>query len=290
MTARRNSSSVPAITDATLLVRVRDLARSLQDRITSAFEEVEGGTFVPTPWSRPAGGGGEMRVLRGRVIEKAGVNVSHVWGPSNPFTGNPFDATGLSVIAHPANPKAPAVHLNVRAFAEYKAGEAPVADSSEPRTPHARWVGGGMDLTPMGFPFTADTTHFHEVCRRAIDRVDSGLYERFTKQAAEYFFVPHRNRERGVGGIFFDQEKTLTAARSFALVESVATYFLDAYLPILVRRIGEPFTEKDRDTQLQARATYAEFNLLYDKGTRFGFESGGNPDAILASMPPLVKW
>lgn len=231
-----------------------------------------------------------MRILRSRVLEKAAVNVSHVWGPSNPLTGNPFDATGISVIAHPANPKAPSVHMNVRAFVEYAAGSEPVGDSASAPDLVNRWVGGGMDLTPMGFPFDEDTRHFHDVCRRAVDAVDPARYEQYAKNAAEYFFIPHRNRERGVGGIFFDQVQSPDAGLDFDLIESLGSRFLEAYLPILMRRVGESFTEADRDMQLERRGHYAEFNLAYDRGTRFGFESGGNTEAILASMPPLARW
>lgn len=249
--------------------------KGLQSRIRDAYAALDPDAVVEErSWDRAGGGGGTMIVLRGPRVEKAGVNVSVVHGDASPMTGRPFFATGVSTIVHCFNPHAPTVHMNVRYFEE----------------PEGRWwFGGGMDLTPMGFPYADDTAHFHNVCRDAVESVVPGGYEPFRKWADEYFFVKHRGRVRGVGGVFFD-ERSGDAEREFALVRSVGDRFLDAYVPIARRRLDQPFTEAEKEAQLRARGVYAEFNLAYDRGTRFGFESGGNVDAILVSMPPVVKW
>jgi len=265
----------PAVSPAA--TRMQAYVEGLQDRIIAAFEALDGGKFERKTWTRPEGGGGRMAVLRGTKLEKAGVNTSAVWGERNPFTGNPFFATGISLIVHCQNPHAPTVHMNVRYFEERGAEG-------------KWWYGGGMDLTPMGFPYPEDTAHFHRVCREACDTQDPDYYDRFQKGAAEYFYVKHHHRERGVGGIFFDHHNTGDTDRDFGLVKAVGDRFLDAYLPIVERRTLQPYTPEEKEAQLKARAIYVEFNLLYDRGTRFGFESGGNPEAILVSMPPVVKW
>ena len=257
--------------------RMKAYVDDLQQRIIREFERVDGGRFEQKDWERPEGGGGRMAVIRSRHLEKAGVNVSAVWGEKNPITGNPFFATGLSLITHCRNPHAPTVHMNVRYFEER--GENGKS-----------WFGGGMDLTPMGFPYPEDTAHFHRVCKEACDAIDPDYYPRFTKWADEYFYIKHRHRVRGVGGVFFDSHNTGDTERDFALVRSIGDRFLDAYVPLLERRMGQPYTEEEKDRQLHARGLYVEFNLVYDRGTRFGFESGGNPEAILVSLPPLVKW
>lgn len=250
--------------------RMEEYVRALQDRIVGGLEEVESARFERKDWTRPEGGGGRMATVRGSCIEKGAVLVSAVHGPTNPLTGKPFHATGLSLIVHPANPHAATVHLNVRRFEEEGGG----------------WWGGGMDLTPMGVHHPEDAERFHAVLRKALgERYPAGKEE-----ADRYFFVPHRGRPRGAGGVFYDHLSSGDAERDFAFIRCVGDAFLDAYLPILRQRCDEPYSDEDRDTQLRERGVYVEFNLLYDRGTRFGFQSGGNPDAILASLPPLVRW
>ena len=241
-------------------------ARGLQERIVAGLAEVEPAPFEAKEWTRPEGGGGRMRVVRGEVIEKGAVLTSAVHGESNPLTGKPFHAGGLSLILHPASPHAPTVHLNVRHFDEEGGG----------------WWGGGMDLTPMGVRHEEDVERFHATLRDALGaRYDEGKAE-----ADRYFHVPHRQRARGAGGVFYDH----VTQDGFALARAIGDRFLDAYLPILARRGRMPATPQERERQLQERGVYVEFNLLYDRGTRFGFQSGGNPEAILMSLPPLVRW
>ena len=257
---------------------VNDL-KNLRDRICAAFESLESGgqKFVRTSWPYAKGsGGGEMSVLRGSTFEKAAVNWSGVEGPHFPGQpdGPPFFATGVSLITHMTNPKAPTVHFNIRYIEK--------GDSF--------WLGGGFDLTPMGFPYAEDTEHFHSVAKKALDKIDPKLYPVFKQNAKEYFFIKHYNRERGVGGIFFDHYSTQDSAQDLKMWNSVGDHFLDSIMPIYERRINEPYTTADRETQLKRRAHYVEFNLLYDRGTKFGFDSGGNPEAILCSMPPLASW
>lgn len=213
-----------------------------------------------------------MGILRGSVFEKAAVNWSGIEGDSFPMqdaTG-PFFATGISLITHMSNPHAPTVHMNLRFL----------------QTENACWLGGGYDLTPMGFPYLEDTKHFHKIARDTLDLFDASLYPKLSAEARNYFFIPHWRKERGVGGVFFDHQPI-----SFLPVwKSLGTSFLDAILPIYQKRISQPYTQKDREKQLQMRAHYVEFNLLYDRGTQFGFRSGGNPEAILCSMPPIATW
>ncbi|HTL12965.1 MAG TPA: oxygen-dependent coproporphyrinogen oxidase [Bdellovibrionota bacterium] len=250
----------------------------LRSRIISAFEEIEGGArFERKKWPHHSGkGGGEMAVLRGKVFEKAAVNWSGVEGDKFPGddASGPFFATGVSLITHMSNPKAPTSHFNIRYI---EAGD-------------RRWLGGGFDLTPMGFPYDEDTREFHAAAKHALDPFGADLYEKFSKAAKEYFTIRHYGRERGVGGIFFDHYSTGDLERDLGMWRAVGEGFLPALIPILKRRVNEPFTEKDRQVQLHRRAEYVEFNLLYDRGTQFGFRSGGNPEAILCSMPPLAAW
>lgn len=251
--------------------------KNLRDEIVGAFETLEPHhRFERKSWDHATGGGGEMSVLRGEVFEKAAVNWSGVSGPNFPMqdgTG-PFFATGVSLITHMRNPHAPTVHMNIRYI----------------ETDTTCWFGGGYDLTPMGFPYEEDTRHFHEVAKRTLDAHDAALYPDFSKQAKEYFYIPHRKKERGVGGIFFDHFNTNDFEEDRAMWRSVGNTFLDAILPIYKKRIDLPYTEEDRDKQLEMRGHYAEFNLVYDRGTKFGFASGGNTEAILCSLPPLAKW
>lgn len=252
--------------------------KNLRDEITQGFQEIESdGSFVKTPWDYHNGqGGGEMSVLRGKVFEKAAVNWSGVEGKSFPMQdgAGPFFATGVSLITHMSNPHAPTVHMNVR-FIETK---------------DRCWFGGGFDLTPMGFPYDEDTSHFHSVAKSSLDSFGPHFYNEFSKQAKEYFYIPHRKKERGVGGIFFDHFNTGDFDFDLSLWKSVGKSFLQTIIPIYKRRIHHPYNLSDKERQMELRAHYVEFNLLYDRGTKFGFQSGGNPEAILCSMPPQAKW
>lgn len=251
---------------------------ALRENIINAFEQLEPKErFQRAPWDYQKGqGGGEMAILRGSVFEKAAVNWSGVSGESFPMNdaAGAFFATGISLITHMHNPHAPTVHFNIRYI----------------ETAEKTWFGGGYDLTPMGFPYEEDTAHFHTVARDALLEFGDDLYTRFSQNAKEYFYIPHRKKERGVGGIFFDHYNTGAFEKDFALWRQVGNTFLETILPIYRRRIDTPFTPAEKQKQLEWRAHYVEFNLLYDRGTKFGFLSGGNPDAILCSMPPLAKW
>ncbi len=251
--------------------------KGLRDEIVTAFEKLEAGErFQRKPWDHHSGGGGEISVLRGNVFEKAAVNWSGVWGPHFPMqeASGPFFATGVSLITHMANPHAPTVHMNIR-YIE-------TADKS--------WFGGGYDLTPMGLPYAEDTEHFHAVAKNSLQPFGSDIYECFAQQAREYFYIPHWQKERGIGGIFFDHYNTGDRPKDLQLWQNVGKTFLEAIVPIYERRISQPYSGEDKERQLHMRGHYVEFNLLYDRGTRFGFLSGGNPEAILCSMPPVVKW
>lgn len=249
--------------------------KALRDSIITGFESIETqGKFELSEWPYKKGhGGGEMNVLRGEVFEKAAVNWSGVGGDQFPGSTekSPFFATGVSLITHMKNPKAPTVHFNIR-YIE-KDGD--------------WWLGGGFDLTPMGFPYDEDSQHFHAVAEKA---VGPKLYPQMKKAAAEYFYIPHYKRERGIGGIFFDHHRSGNDNEDFEMWKSVGDHFLESILPIYKKRVSEAYTEEDRLIQLKKRAHYVEFNLLYDRGTKFGFQSGGNPEAILCSMPPLAAW
>jgi coproporphyrinogen III oxidase len=263
---------------------VEEHFRGLRDRIVARLEQLEpsGAKFARTTWRRPGGGGGEMSEIRGELFEKGGCNFSSVSGERYPavpegstpgapraeeVAGKPFFATGVSLVMHPRNPFVPVVHLNVR-YLE-------VGDIF--------WFGGGTDLTPFA-PFDEDTAHFHGVLEKVCG---PEKYAHFSQWAREYFFLKHRNSERGVGGIFFDY---LRGNESWDLVKNVGDAFLPAYVPIVEKRRGAPATEADRAAQLRWRGRYVEFNLLYDRGTIFGLKSGGNVDAIFMSLPPLVSW
>lgn len=251
--------------------------KNLRENIIKAFESLESNDFFNRqPWVHHSGGGGEIALLRGKIFEKAAVNWSGVHGPQLPFAelGGPFFATGLSLITHMVNPHVPTVHMNIRYI----------------ETEKGNWFGGGYDLTPMGFNYLEDTEHFHNTAKTCLDRFDLALYPLFSKKAAEYFYIPHRKKERGVGGIFFDHWDTGNFDKDYAMWKNVGETFIDAILPIYVRRMAQPYSQEEKSIQLKARAHYAEFNLMYDRGTKFGFVSGGNPEAILCSMPPLASW
>jgi coproporphyrinogen III oxidase len=258
--------------------RTQIFLQDLREEIIAAFAhlEVTKATFERKPWTHHAGGGGEIGLLRGEVFEKAAVNFSAVQGDKFPGQDarGPFFATGVSLITHMRNPHAPTVHMNLRYI----------------ETPDEQWFGGGYDLTPMGQPYEEDTLHFHATAKAALDSFDLALYPQFSQAAREYFFIPHWKKERGVGGIFFDHYHTKDREIDFSLWKQLGNTFLSAILPIYQRRIHLPYQEKEILLQRKLRGHYVEFNLLYDRGTKFGFLSGGNPEAILCSMPPVASW
>ena len=265
---------------------VRAVAESftaLQERIVEALEVVDERGFRTDEWQRPEGGGGVTRVIEdGSVFERGGVNFSRVHGRNLPpsasasrprLAGKAFEAVGVSLVLHPRNPYCPTVHLNVRFFTTRE--ENPVW-----------WFGGGMDLTPY-YGFEDDARHFHATCRDALAPFGAECYPRFKRWCDEYFHLKHRDEPRGIGGIFFDD---LAEPSSFDLVKSVGDHFLKAYVPILERRRSHAFSERERSFQAYRRGRYVEFNLVYDRGTLFGLQSGGRTEAILMSLPPVVKW
>lgn len=260
--------------------RRRDIVgylKGLRDTIVDRFESIEPSKrFIRKEWSHHTGGGGEMSVIRGDAFEKAAVNWSGVWGDHFPMQdgAGPFFATGVSLITHMANPHAPTVHMNIRYI----------------ETKEKHWFGGGYDLTPMGFPCNEDTSHFHAVAKSALDPFGRELYPTFSQNAREYFYIPHWKKERGIGGIFFDHYSTGDFERDLSMWKNVGMTFLEGIMPIYERTKDIPYTDEDKRRQEILRAHYVEFNLLYDRGTRFGFNSGGNPEAILCSMPPTARW
>jgi coproporphyrinogen III oxidase len=270
------------------LSSARDYFAGLQARIVARLEAIDGHVFRRDVWERPEGGGGESRVLeQGGVFERGGVNFSHVRGDRLPpsatttrpqLAGRSFEVMGVSLVLHPFNPYVPTVHMNVRLFVADKAGEESVW-----------WFGGGTDLTPY-YGFEDDAVHFHQTCRAALAPFGAEYYPRFKRWCDEYFFLKHRNEPRGVGGIFFDDLCDRTFDECFALTRSVGDHFLPAYEPILQRRRNLPFGELERDFQAYRRGRYVEFNLVYDRGTLFGLQSNGRTEAILMSLPPVVKW
>ena len=271
---------------------VRHYLMGLQTRITSAIAEIDGGAFLVDAWQKPSGeqlqGNGVTQILEGgAVFERAGCGFSHVTGPKLPpsatqhrpeLAGAPFEAMGVSLVFHPRNPYVPTVHMNVRMISAQPAQGEPV-----------RWFGGGMDLTPY-YGFEEDAVHFHRTCRDALTPFGEDKYPRFKTWCDEYFFLKHRNEQRGVGGVFFDDFSELGPQRSFDMLASVGDAFLGAYLPIVHRRKDMPYTPRERDFQLYRRGRYVEFNLVFDRGTHFGLQSGGRSESILLSMPPLVTW
>lgn len=271
------------------LEQVKHYLRDLQDRICQALEQADGqARFQEDLWTREDGGGGRSRVLRdGNIFEQAGVGFSHVYGSNLPPTaserrpelaGRSFQAMGVSLVFHPRNPYVPTTHANVRFFIAEKAGEAPIW-----------WFGGGFDLTPY-YGFSEDAVHWHRTAHDACAPFGSGLYPRFKRWCDEYFYLPHRQEPRGIGGIFFDDFDEGGFEHAYGLMRSVGDQFLPAYLPIVERRKDTPYGERERQFQLYRRGRYVEFNLLYDRGTRFGLQSGGRAESILMSLPPLVRW
>ena len=263
--------------------------KSLQIRICDALSVIDGNReFTTESWERPEGGGGISRVLaEGDVIEKGGVNFSHVMGAEMPasatqnrpeLAGRSFRAMGISVVIHPRNPHAPTSHANVRMFLAEKDGEPPVW-----------WMGGGFDLTPY-YGYQEDAVSWHSTARAACDPFGGDLYPRLKKWCDDYFFLPHRQEPRGIGGLFYDDLNEWGFDQTFAFMRSVGDSYLQAYLPILERRKDAPWTESERQWQLYRRGRYVEFNLVYDRGTLFGLQSNGRTEAILMSLPPLVRW
>ncbi len=261
---------------------------AIQDKICSGLESFDGGKFREDNWSREGGGGGRSRVISsGGVFEKGGVNFSAVHGAIPPFMksegmlsgsgANDFFATGVSLVLHPENPFLPIVHMNVRYFE---------TDNG------LWWFGGGIDLTPV-YLFEEDARDFHRVLKSVCDTHNSEFYPAFKKNADDYFFIPHRGETRGIGGIFFDrmnEASGMNFEKAFAFVADVGEAFLSSYLPLLERRKGKEYTQNNKDWQLLRRGRYVEFNLVLDRGTRFGLETGGRTESILMSLPPLAKW
>ncbi len=276
---------------------VRTYLTGLQDAIVGELERLDGNAFRRDPWRRgeggsgplaALGGGGDSRIIEdGNLLERGGVAFSHVRGASLPpsasaarpeLAGRSFEATGLSLVLHPRNPHVPTVHMNVRCFIATADGQAPVW-----------WFGGGMDLTPY-YGNDEDCRHFHATCKAALQPYGDDLHPRFKRWCDEYFFLKHRGEPRGIGGIFFDDLSKPDFATCFALLRSVGDAFLPAYVPIVERRRDAAYGERERDFQAYRRGRYVEFNLVYDRGTLFGLQSGGRTESILMSMPPVVKW
>lgn len=267
---------------------VKEFLTELQELIVERLEQVDGKMFRRDSWDRPEGGGGISCVIEeGNVLERGGINFSHVFGKGLPpsatasrpeLAGRSFQAMGVSLVIHPRNPYAPTVHMNVRFFIAEKEGAEPVW-----------WFGGGMDLTPY-YGFEEDAIHFHQTCRNALQPFGTNFHPAFKKWCDEYFYLKHRNEARGVGGIFFDDLNQPDFETCFNLTESVGDHFLSAYVPILERRMDTPYGERERDFQTYRRGRYVEFNLVYDRGTLFGLQSGGRTESILMSLPPIVKW
>ncbi len=268
---------------------VLDYLRNLQDSICHELAALDKRkTFVEDTWEREEGGGGRSRVLvDGGVIEKGGVNFSHVMGESMPrsatahrpeLEGRSFEAMGVSLVIHPKNPFAPTSHANIRFFIAEKPGEDPVW-----------WFGGGYDLTPY-YGFDEDCSHWHSVAKSACEPFGEALYSKYKKWCDEYFYLKHRNEPRGIGGLFFDDLNALGFEKSFGFMQSVGNSYIAAYAPILARRSESPYDDKHRQFQLYRRGRYVEFNLVYDRGTLFGLQTGGRTESILMSLPPLVRW
>ncbi len=270
--------------------RVKEFLLELQDLIVQRLEQVDGTPFRRDAWQRPEGGGGISRLFEGgNVLERGGGNSCHVMGEKLPtaasahrpeLAGRRWEAMGVSLVMHPRNPYAPTSHMNVRFFA---------AHSPDGNSAPVCWFGGGMDLTPY-YGFEEDAAHFHAMCSRSLEPFGADYYPRFKKWCDEYFFLKHRNEPRGIGGIFFDDLNEGGFEHCLNLIESVGDHYLPAYVPLLERRADLPYGERERDFQLYRRGRYVEFNLVFDRGTLFGLQSGGRTESILMSMPPEVRW
>ncbi|WP_339939331.1 oxygen-dependent coproporphyrinogen oxidase [Undibacterium luofuense] len=267
---------------------VKTYLLDLQARIIAALEQLDGKAFLTDSWQRAEGGGGITRLVEeGNVFERGGVNFSHVKGSTLPpsaaanrpdVAGQPWEAMGVSLVLHPRNPYVPTVHMNVRFFSTCDAQGNPVW-----------WFGGGMDLTPY-YGFEEDAVHFHRTCRDALTPFGEDLYPRFKNWCDNYFYLKHRQEARGIGGVFFDDFNEVSFEHSFAMMRSVGDSFIPAYVPIAERRQAIAYGERERDFQAYRRGRYVEFNLVFDRGTHFGLQSGGRTESILMSMPPVVKW
>lgn len=270
------------------LQAVKEFLLDLQERICQQLNAIDGAAFQEDNWQRQEGGGGRSRVLRnGRVFEQAGVNFSHIQGASMPasatahrpeLAGRSFEAMGVSLVIHPNNPHVPTSHANVRFFIAEKPGAEPVW-----------WFGGGFDLTPY-YGVEEDAIHWHQTARNLCLPFGDEVYPRYKKWCDDYFFIKHRNEQRGIGGLFFDDLNLPDFATSFQFIQAVGNGFLDAYIPIVERRKQTPFSEHERNFQLYRRGRYVEFNLVWDRGTLFGLQTGGRTESILMSLPPLVRW
>jgi coproporphyrinogen III oxidase len=273
---------------------LRDFFLGLQDRITTRIASVDGKPFIEDEWTKaedsPLQGDGRSRLLEGgNIFERAGVGFSHVRGSKLPpsatqnrpeLAGRGFEAIGVSLVFHPRNPYIPTVHMNVRAF---------VAKALNAGAEDIWWFGGGMDLTPY-YPFDEDAVHFHATCRDALTPFGGSYYPRFKKWCDEYFYLKHREEARGIGGVFFDDFAELGFEKSFAMTQAVGNALLDAYVPIVEKRKTLTYGEREREFQSYRRGRYVEFNLVFDRGTHFGLQSGGRAESILMSMPPIVTW
>jgi len=268
---------------------VSDYLLDLQNRICQALENLDAErSFMEATWKREEGGGGRSRVLEeGAVFEKAGINFSHVHGRQLPasatahrpeLAGRSFQALGVSLVIHPWNPYIPTSHANVRFFIAEKEGQEPVW-----------WFGGGFDLTPY-YGFEEDAVHWHKTARQACEPFGEHVYPRFKKWCDEYFYLKHRDEPRGIGGLFFDDFNELGFENSFAFMRSIGDHYVPAYAPIVEKRKNHPYGERERDFQMYRRGRYVEFNLVYDRGTLFGLQTGGRTESILMSLPPIVKW
>ncbi|WP_144392452.1 oxygen-dependent coproporphyrinogen oxidase [Pleionea sediminis] len=267
---------------------VKQFLMSLQDRICNELSDIDGQSFLEESWEREAGGGGRTRVIEnGNVIEKGGVNFSHVMGEQLPasatqhrpeLAGRNFEAMGVSLVIHPKNPMVPTSHMNVRFFIAEKPGEDPVW-----------WFGGGFDLTPY-YGFEEDCRHWHQIAYDACQPFGEGVYEEFKNWCDDYFFIKHRNEPRGVGGLFFDDLNRWDFDTCFRFMQAVGNAYLDAYTPIVKRRKDMPYSDKQVAFQHYRRGRYVEFNLVYDRGTLFGLQTGGRTESILMSMPAKVSW
>jgi coproporphyrinogen III oxidase len=273
----------------TMIERVENYLKQLQTTICDTLETLDiSQAFIEDVWTREEGGGGRSRVMaHGHVFEKAGVNFSHVTGDKLPFsatahrpelTGCRFTAMGVSLVIHPVNPFVPTTHANVRFFIAEKTGQAPIW-----------WFGGGFDLTPY-YPFEEDCIYWHQMAQKACLPFGEDVYPRYKKWCDEYFYLPHRQEARGIGGLFFDDLNQGDFETSFAFMQSVGDHFLPAYVPIVEKRKETPFTDKHLEFQRYRRGRYVEFNLIYDRGTLFGLQSGGRTESILMSLPPIATW
>lgn len=281
-------SKMPTIDTAVLKKYFTDL----QDRITQTMSELDGKTFATDSWTKPEDaklkGDGRSRILEGgNILERGGVGFSHVRGDAMPpsatahrpeLAGRSFEAMGVSLVFHPKNPHIPTVHMNVRCFIAQAEGKEPVW-----------WFGGGMDLTPY-YGDAADCKHFHITCKNALDPFNQDLHPKFKQWCDDYFYLKHRDEPRGIGGIFYDDFSELGFDKSFEMTRSVGDAFLEAYIPIVKKHMNDPYTEAQREFQAFRRGRYVEFNLVFDRGTLFGLQSGGRTESILMSMPPVVRW